>query len=132
MIINLVEQEILGNGKFKYTSNSNHKYFSKYPLVIPASYDVKVSTSPSGKSVITEAIPQELDVEPYKSAGSIKSNMDVPGGFAQRPTNTTEPSPNALLLESIWKSPALGTQPGNPDEILKIAKKWYEESNKWV
>ena len=41
-------------------------------------------------------------------------------------------TPPTSLLEAIWMSPALGTQPGNPDEIAKIAKKWYEESLTWL
>lgn len=112
---------VLGKDKYQFITKDNGEYFSKDLLSPPIGERIEIAWR--FNSVGTKKIVQYWT--------STKGQPELVDSTAL--TNTLAIAVNKeSLLKAIWASPALATQPGNSDEMPKIAIKWAEESIEWL
>lgn len=121
--VEIIDVEALSIDKFRSCTKEGEVFFSKGVKPEIGHAKVEYFENAKGKKVIGTFMPCAEEIGEVKEMIHISQKKEEGKGFY---------SYNSPLLEAIWQSPALGTQPGNPDEILKIAKQWYEESLKWI
>ncbi len=122
MKVEITKVEDLGNDKFRLETQEGSVFFTKGTKPMIGHAEIVYHENTQGRYVIDKVTPMSVPDCASSSQSSPRDQVD------QLLDRTVAPA----ILQAIWMSPALGTQPGNPEEIAKIAKKWYEESLKWV
>ena len=123
MRVEITKVEDLGNDKFRLETQEGSVFFAKGVKPEVGHVQIEYHENTQGRYVIDKVIPMKSP-EAVPPEQPLQLSDGIESGARKIEASS--------ILRAIWMSPALGTQPGNPEEIAKIAKKWYEESLKWL